>query len=133
MTPVREGIEANEAAPQSRFRGVLERLRQNVAGARAIVVAASDGMVLDQVSLDPAADVDLLAAEFAMLLRIAGRTSEDTGSGGLVEHILVSEKAITIARHISPEQFLILVFDIQDQIGRARYEMKQAAWELGLK
>ena len=88
---------------------------------------------MDQVLVDPAPNIELLAAEFAMLLRIAGRTSEDTGIGGLIEHILVSDKGITIARHISADQFLILVFDMQDQIGRARYEMKQAAWELGTK
>lgn len=83
--------------------------------------------------MDPAPNTELLAAEFAMLLRIAGRTSEDTGIGGLIEHILVSDKGITIARHIATDKFLILVFDMQDQIGRARYEMKQAAWELGAK
>jgi predicted regulator of Ras-like GTPase activity (Roadblock/LC7/MglB family) len=75
-------------------------------------------------------DLDTIATEFATLLRIAGRTSEDTGAGNLVEQIVISEKSIVIARHVSAEEFLILVCRSQDQIGRARYELRQAAWEI---
>jgi hypothetical protein len=35
-----------------------------------------------------------------------------------------------IARTVSPGHYLILLARAQDQIGRARYELKQAAWEI---
>lgn len=93
------------------------------------MIAGPDGIV-DHIVVDTALDLDTIAAEYATLLRIAVRTSEDTGAGNLVEHILVSEKSIMIARNLTPEVFLILVSRTQDQLGRARYELKQAAWEL---
>ena len=120
-----------KATLQSRFRPALERLQQKIAGTKAIVVVGSDGVVVEQLAVDSAADTEMLAAEFATLLRIARRTSEDTGAGGLIEHILVSDKAITLARHVSADHFLILICEVRDQIGRARYELKQTAWELG--
>jgi len=79
---------------------------------------------------DPALDVETIAGEYISLLRIARSASEDSGSGNLVENIVVSERSIMVARSVSPEQYLILLSRSQDQIGRARYELKQAAWEL---
>src|SRR5207244_7577925 len=67
---------------------------------------------------------------YEMLLRVARSAAEDSGSGNLVENIVVAEKSIMIARSVSPEHYLILLSRSQDQIGRARYELKQAAWEI---
>lgn len=121
-----------ESTAQTKYRDVLQRLRQKVSNTRAIVVVGPDG-VLDHILVDPALDLDTIAGEYATLLRIAGRASEDTGAGNLVEHILVSEKSIMIARSLSAEHFLILLSGTQDQLGRARYELKQAAWELNCR
>jgi predicted regulator of Ras-like GTPase activity (Roadblock/LC7/MglB family) len=115
---------------QSPLRAVLERLQHTIAGTKAIVIVGANGVIVEQVTADPTVDMEMFVAEFATLLRIARRTSEDTGVGDLSEHILISDKAVTIARHISADRFLILVSQIQDQLGRARYEIKQAAWEL---
>lgn len=114
----------------SRFRPALERLQRKIAGIKAIVVVRSDGVVVEQLASDSSADTEVLASEFTTLVRIARRTSEDTGAGDLVEHILVSDNAVTIVRYVSEDHFLILVCEIRDQIGRARYELKQTAWEL---
>ena len=86
--------------------------------------------VIDSVCLDASLELDMIAAEYATLLRITGRTSEDTGAGNLIEQIVVSEKSFVIARHVSSEEFLMLVCRSHDQIGRARYELRQAAWEI---
>ncbi len=86
--------------------------------------------VLDHVGVDPSLNLEPLAVEYGTLLRIAGRASEDTGAGNLIEQIVVCEKSVMIARAVSAGHFLILVCTSQDQIGRARYELKQAAWEI---
>jgi len=75
-------------------------------------------------------DIETIASEFATVLRIAGRASEDSGAGNLVEQVVVSEKSTILARSVSLEEFLILVCRRQDQIGRARYELRQAVWEI---
>ena len=115
--------------PSTRFREVIHQLRSNVAGTRAIVLIGPDGM-LDHLAVDPTFDLEGFASEYAMLLRIARRTSEDTGSGYLTEHVSVSDHSITVARCFASDYYLVLVSDVQDQIGRARYELKRAAWYL---
>ena len=114
---------------QAKFRDVLETLRKKVAGVQAVVMLGHDGVV-DHILADPLLNVETIAGEYATLLRITARTSEDAGAGKLIEQIIVSDKSIMIARAVSPEHFLVLLSRTQDQIGRARYELKKAAWEI---
>jgi predicted regulator of Ras-like GTPase activity (Roadblock/LC7/MglB family) len=113
---------------QTSFRNILESLRNKVPGTQAVILAGPDA-ILDFILENAALDIEAVASEYATLLRIADRTSEDTGGGNLVEHIVVSEKSIVIARSVSRHHFLVLLLAAQDQIGRARYELKQAAFE----
>jgi len=112
-----------------KFHDVVAKLRRNVADVQAILLVAPHGIV-DYVVNNPALKVETMAEEYATLLRIARSASEDSGAGNVVENILVSEKSVMIARSISPDHYLILVFGAHHQVGRARYELKQAAWEL---
>jgi predicted regulator of Ras-like GTPase activity (Roadblock/LC7/MglB family) len=114
---------------QTNLRDALSKLQKNVADVQAIVLLGPGGVV-DHVQLDPNVHIETIAIEYGTLLRVAGRASEDSGAGSLIEHIVVSDRSIMIARTISPEHFLILLCGSQDQLGRARYELKQAAWEL---
>ena len=114
---------------QKEFRDILDKLWKKVPNPQAVVLAGLDE-VLDCLLVDPALDLDTIAEEYATLHRIAGRTSEDAGAGNLVEQIIVSDKSVMIARSVSPEEYLILLCHTQDQIGRARYEMRHAAWEI---
>jgi predicted regulator of Ras-like GTPase activity (Roadblock/LC7/MglB family) len=114
---------------KSRFRPALEKLSKNVADIQALILIGPEG-VLDQIVQDATLDLDTIIDEYTTLLRIARSASEDSGAGALVENIVVSERSIMIARNIASEQYLILLSRAQDQIGRARYEVKQAAWEI---
>jgi len=117
-------------ATETRFREVMGQLRSSVTGTKAIVLIGPDGVILEHLAVDPSFDMDTFTSEYGTLLRIAHRTSEDTGSGNLTEHIAVTDQTVTISRCFASEFFLILVSSLQDQIGRARYELKRAAWYL---
>jgi predicted regulator of Ras-like GTPase activity (Roadblock/LC7/MglB family) len=114
---------------QNEVRDILERLRIRLPGTQAAILAGAN-QIVDCVLLDPSLDLDTLAAEYATLFRIAERTSEDAGAGTLVEHVVVASESIIVARSVSAREFLVLVCRTQDQIGRARYELRHAAWEL---
>ena len=118
-----------EKLQQSRFRLALEKLSKNVADVQALILIGPEGVV-EQIVEDATLDLDTIIDEYTTLLRIARSASEDSGAGDLVENIVVSERSIMIARNIASEQYLILLSRSQDQIGRARYEVKQAAWEI---
>ena len=119
-----------EKLKQTGFRKVLEKLRKNVAGFQAVILVGPEGVV-EQLVEDSKLDLETIVGEYTTLLRIARSASEDSGAGDLVENIVVSKRSIMIARSIASEQYLILLSTSQDQIGRARYELKQAAWEIG--
>jgi len=87
--------------------------------------------VVDHVLDDPALSLETIAGEYATLLRIARSASQDSGAGNLVENVLVSENSVMIARSIFEDHYLILLSRSSDQIGRARFELKQAAREIG--
>ena len=108
---------------------MLEKLRKNVAEIQALILVGPQG-VIEQIVEDSSLDLDTIVGEYTTLLRIARSASEDSGAGDLVENIVVSERSIMIARGVAPGQYLILLSRSQDQIGRARYELKQAAWEI---
>ena len=115
---------------QATFRKVLGQLRKNVADIQAVILVGPEGVV-DHMVQDPSLDIETIVGEYITLLRIARSASEDSGAGNLVENIVVSERSMMIARSIPPEHYLILLSRSQDQIGRARYELKQAAREIG--
>jgi predicted regulator of Ras-like GTPase activity (Roadblock/LC7/MglB family) len=117
---------------QTKFRQVFEKLRNTVADIQAVILVGPEG-VIDYMLDDMSLNLETIAGEYATLLHIARSASEDSGSGSLVENIVVSEKSIMLARTIAPEHYLILLARSQDQIGRARYELKQAAWEIQAK
>ncbi len=114
---------------QAKFREVLAKLRNGVTDIQALILVGPEGVV-DYVLDDASLNLETIAGEYATLLQIARSASEDSGSGNLVENIVVSEKSIMIARSIAAEHYLILLARSQDQLGRARYELKQAAWEI---
>jgi len=113
----------------AQFRDVLETMRKKLSDVQAILIVGPDGVV-DHVLADSSLKIETIASEYAMLLRIAGRASQDAGAGNLVEQTVISEKSIMIARIVSPQHFVILITKAQDQIGRARFELKNAASEI---
>lgn len=118
-----------QSSIQTKFREVLAKLHQSVTDIQAVFLVGPEGVIDHQLE-DTSLNLETIAGEYATLLQIARSASEDSGSGNLVENIVVSEKSIMIARTVSPGHYLILLARSQDQIGRARYELKQAAWEI---
>jgi predicted regulator of Ras-like GTPase activity (Roadblock/LC7/MglB family) len=114
---------------QPKFREVLAKLRTTVTDIQALILVGPEG-VIDYTLDDTSLNLETIAGEYATLLHIARSASQDSGSGSLVENIVVSEKSIMIARTVTSEHYLILLARSQNQLGRARYELKQAAWEL---
>ena len=110
----------------------MAKLRQSVENIQAVILVGPEG-VIDHTLSDTSLNLETIAGEYATLLHVARSASEDSGSGNLVENSVVSEKSVMIARTVSPEHYLILLARSQDPIGRARYELKQAAWEFQAK
>ena len=113
-------------SPATTFREVTDQLRKNVTGIQAVVLVALNGTTPMYSAVDADFHADIFAFEYSTLLRIARSTSQDLGAGELTEYIAVSDQATTISRRVDGDSFLVVVLSAQDQIGRARYEIKRA-------
>jgi predicted regulator of Ras-like GTPase activity (Roadblock/LC7/MglB family) len=123
-------MQTGAAIVQTNLRNAFEGLQRAVPAAQALVVIGPDGTMMDCLAVDPSFDIEIFTSEYAMLLRIARSTSHDTGSGDLIEQILVSDNSIAIARNLPSDYALILVSNKREQLGRARYELKCLATQL---
>jgi predicted regulator of Ras-like GTPase activity (Roadblock/LC7/MglB family) len=115
--------------PRSILEEVSESFQSKIPGFRAIAMVNLDGSITDHVSVDPGVDNEMLA-EFATLVRIADRTSEDAASGELFETSWISDQSTILTRRISEQSFLIFVGEPLLLTGLARYLLRQAAWQL---
>ena len=112
------------------FEEVFQGLKQQVPSLTALFVVGAEGELVEHAATDSYFAMEAFAVEYAMLLRIARRASEDAGTGDVAEHIIVSDNALILARRLSFDHFSIAVSTAQDQLGRLRYELRRAALTL---
>jgi predicted regulator of Ras-like GTPase activity (Roadblock/LC7/MglB family) len=101
-------------------------LKARAPGVKALVVFGPHGSRLGWAASDPQFTTEAFAVEFAMFLRIASSTAEDTGIGDIEEHILVTPAALVIMRRLPENQFAVLVSSTDEHLGRLRYELKRS-------
>ncbi len=69
-------------------------------------------------------DADTFAAEYTTLFRIAQRTAEDTKLGYASEQILITERAVLLARRLRGDGIAVFLCGTNQQLGRLRYEVR---------
>ena len=69
-------------------------------------------------------DADTFATEYTTLFRIAQRTAEDTELGNVSEQILITEKAILLARRFAGDGIAVFLCGTNQQLGRLRFEVR---------
>ena len=90
----------------------------------AILIGAASGVEAHS-SPSFSVDAESFAAEYAALYRIARRTAEDTSMGDAVEQILISDKAILVARRVGSDDVAVFVCGSDVHLGRLRYEIRR--------
>ena len=112
------------------FKSVLEGIGHRLEGVLGVAVVGDDGIIVDRVATDPDFDSELATVEYVASCRDLKRASESVDAGALQEVSIVSEKSTALLRTISPGYFLILLLKPGQSLGRSRYEMKKASYEL---
>lgn len=109
---------------------LFNSLRTKIPDLKASLLIAADGAFSVHAMPGFVFDAEVFAAEHGMLFRIARRTAEDTAMGNAQEQILISEKAIVIARRTGAEDIVIFVCGPDEHLGRLRYEARRVAENL---
>ena len=104
---------------------LFNSLRDKVPELRAAILITAAGGVEVHSSSNFSIDAESFAAEYAALFRIARRTAEDTSMGDALEQILISDKAILVARRIGSDDVAVFVCGADQHLGRLRYEIRR--------
>jgi len=104
---------------------LFNSLRDKVTELKAAILIGAGGAFKVHSSSDFSFDAEAFAAEYATLFRIARRTAEDTAMGDALEQILISDKAILVARRFGSDDVAIFVCGADQHLGRLRYEIRR--------
>lgn len=110
------------------FSDTLATMIERIDGCGAVVLLGLDGIPIERrvIDLDPSLDIELIATEFATLVRKGQRTAGDTGLGDLNEMVLATDRVSFLLRPITSEYFVMLALNPGANLGRARFELRKA-------
>lgn len=115
------------------FSETFEEISRTLSGVRAVFVIGSDGTVYESMRFDPTLDLDTLASEHSVLLRIARQSTEDSGTGTLTELMITTGDFALISRALSDDLDIVAVVAADEPLGRARFALRQALPHLEAK
>lgn len=114
------------------FKEVLEQILERADGSIGALIMGTDGIAVEKILRDEGIEqnIDVAAAEFTSLVRLAQRSGTDTGLGNLRELVVSLETANVVMRFITREYFLIIALRPDGNLGRARFELQKAELKL---
>ena len=114
------------------FKQALENILERTEGSLGAFIMGTDGIAVEQ-SITPAgrdANLDVAAMEVTTLVRHMQRTGDNLDFDSLGEMALVFGKATLLARSLNRNYFIGLVLEPESNIGRARFELRKAEFDL---
>ena len=108
------------------FKVVLNEVVQNVEGSIGIGLVGLDGIVIEQISLRDAFDINIVGVEYSGILKHAQKASRDFGLGQTLEVLITTQQATMIMMSVGEGYFLSLAISLDGNLGRGRLEMKKA-------
>ncbi len=113
------------------FRETLRDIVKSVEGGIGAVIMGYDGIPIDEfIREDTPFDMQLLAVEYATVLKEVKRTIEVLKTGEMEEMSIATQHTWVLVRALGDEFFAFLVLDRQGNYGKGRYLLKREAPEM---
>lgn len=112
------------------FNETLKEIADRMQEVHCVLLMGMDGMPIDKVTRNKSTNVESISAEFTALLRVTRQTSNEVEAGELDEVVVLSNDLIVVMKAITKEYFLMLILPHDANLGRARFELKKAKYEL---
>ena len=109
------------------FRDIIKDIVEQVDGGIGAVILGYDGIAIDEYlkEHDENFDIQLLAVEYATLLKEVKRTVEVLKTGEMEEVNIGTGKSCIIIRVINDEFFIVLALRSDGNFGKGRYLLKR--------
>jgi predicted regulator of Ras-like GTPase activity (Roadblock/LC7/MglB family) len=113
------------------YRDALITLTEAVDGGLGAVIMGYDGISIDEYVVDDVSyDLQLLAIEYANMLRDIKRTVDLLDNGAMQEVAIATDKVRAIVRVINSDFFIVLVIAADGNYGKGRYLLGREALRL---
>lgn len=112
------------------FKNVLEGVGSRLGDVVGVVVIGEDGIIVERHVADTRFDTELASVEYVGGCRDIRRATEALESGEVEEVAVVTEKSKLLLRLVSPGYFIVLILGPEGSLGKGRFELKKAAYEL---
>lgn len=108
------------------FKETLREIVGTVGGGLGAVIMGYDGIAIDEYLPDDGPiDIQLLAVEYATLLKEVRRTVELLKNGDLDEMVIATTTTRAIVRTITNDFFIILLMAPDGNFGKARFLLRR--------
>ena len=113
------------------FKAILKTIVEGSDGALGAVVMGYDGIAIEEyLCAGDGMDVQLLAVEYASVLKEIKRTVGLLNTGELEEVSIISERCSVVVRGIGSDFFVALAIGENGNLGKGRYLLKREASKL---
>jgi predicted regulator of Ras-like GTPase activity (Roadblock/LC7/MglB family) len=113
------------------YKDSLISITESVGGGLAAIIMGYDGIPIDEyITENSTFDLQLLAVEYASLLRDIKRTVDLLENGDMEEVSIATDRLRVLIRVISEEFFLALVITAEGNYGKGRYLISREAAKL---
>lgn len=103
------------------LRGIVEK----AGGGVGAVIMGYDGIPIDEYIREGVFDVELLAVEYANVLKEVKRTIDVLKTGEMEEIVITTERSKVLIRAINDDFFLMLALESDGNFGKGRYLLKR--------
>lgn len=112
------------------FREALKGIVESVEGGLGAVIMGYDGIAIEQYLRDDTGmDLNLMAVEYATVIKEVKRTVEVLDTGEMEEVSVNTGQTRIIVRAINDDLFLVLTLHRDGNYGKGRYLLRRAAPE----
>jgi predicted regulator of Ras-like GTPase activity (Roadblock/LC7/MglB family) len=112
------------------LKNALKEIVEIVGGGVGIVIMGYDGIPIEEYIREEVFNVQLLAVEYANVMKEVKRTIDVLKTGDLEEILITTGQTRVIIRSICDDFFIILMLDSDGNYGKGRYLLKREAPKL---
>ncbi len=110
------------------FNQALQSIVEKTDGSLGAVIMGTDGLPVEKFFSDEGRErnLDVAAAEFTSLIRVAGRSARDLDLGNVSELVVSLDGVTLVMRALHKDYFVLLALKPDGNLGRGRYELRKA-------
>jgi predicted regulator of Ras-like GTPase activity (Roadblock/LC7/MglB family) len=112
------------------FKEAIRDVVEGTDGAIAGILMDFEGIPVESYAKSQAFDINVVGAEYSVILKSIQRATESLESGGACEVAIQSEKLTTLIRILNHEYFIALTLSPGANFGKGRYLLRTTAPKL---